>query len=121
MFKKCLNKLSRRLNKLPISDYLRKDYYKRKKKYFKLLKSKKRSFFADLNAKIEIGRLIDWNALKKLKKALSNKTTNFDDYDRVKFLEFFENLYSTENNTMSKTIRDAHYTEANMINSSPTV
>ena len=43
-------------------------YYKRKKVYYKYLRCKKREHFAELNKKIEDGRLIDWKALKKTEK-----------------------------------------------------
>ena len=114
--KRSLNKCLRGVNKLPESDYLRKNFYMRKKKYYRLLKTKKHSFFSDLNAKIEDGHLIDWTALKKLKTARTNNTTQFDGSDREKFKVFFEKLYSGDSNTLSKSERDEYYTDALITN-----
>ena len=115
--KRYLNKILKQVDKLPTSDFNRNKYYRTKKDYFKTLRRKKRIYFSELNSKIESGIVLDWTALKKLKKESSSRRDAFDDHDRAIFTSFFKELYSAESNKMSVSDRESYRLEALSINS----
>ena len=68
--------------------------FEAKRQYNKLLKSKKRTYFANLNKEIENDDLknINWKKFKKLK-SQNKEDIGFDDYDLQNFYTFFKQLY----------------------------
>ena len=98
--KKGLARATNIVSVLPDSDYLRKNFYRVKKTYKKLVKKSKDRFFDKLNSDIESGKVLNWNQFKKLK---TQKSTNskFDSLDMENFENFFKNLYSNFHKSIS--------------------
>ena len=73
--KKELNKATRvtSKSKFPSSDFLRKNFYKTKKSYKKLINRTKNNYFYKLNKDIENGKILNWKQFKKLKSAKTDK------------------------------------------------
>ena len=66
--KRELDCLAKRYGKNPGSQDLRSDYYKKRREYKKLVKSKKVEFIYDLSQDIAAGNNINWGRFKKFKK-----------------------------------------------------
>ena len=111
-----MNKAARVTSKFPDSDYLRKNYYKVKKKYKSLVKSKKKDFFDKLNQDIEAGKILNWKQFKKLK-SLKTRRSDFDAYDMENFEDFFRQLYANEHTTISSQTKEGLLRDADLINS----
>ena len=84
----------------PDSDYLRKNFYRVKKTYKRLVSNSKDKFFDKLNADIESGKVLNWNQFKRLKTHKINKD-KFDSLDMENFEKFFRDLYSNVHGTIS--------------------
>ena len=97
--KQSLRKAAVTVSHFPDSDYLRNNFYKVKKHYKSLNKTKKDSFFDKINAEIEGGKIFNWSQFKKLKNLKSKKTV-FDAVDMVSFEKFFAKLYANEHQTI---------------------
>ena len=63
------------------------------------LNSNKNTFFAKLNEDIEGGKVLNWQAFKKIKGHKETKIQH-DSYDMDKFEKFFSNLYSDNHKTI---------------------
>ncbi|NRB82080.1 MAG: endonuclease/exonuclease/phosphatase family protein, partial [Saccharospirillaceae bacterium] len=113
--KRELNKASRIVTKFPASEFLRKNYYRVKKTYKKLISASKLTFFEKLNRDIEQGKVINWKQFKRLKEQKSSKS-QFDGHDMNKFEHFFENLYSSKNSAIPGQQRDTLLEEADKLN-----
>ena len=93
--KRMMNSALRKYNKSIANIALKRDYLNARKQYRKLLKTKKKMYFANLNEQIESAKkgTIDWAAYKKLKDT-NHEDTIFDDFDINTFYEFFQHLYT---------------------------
>ena len=93
--KKNMNSALRQLNKAISNISLKNDYLNARKHYRTILKTKKRTFFAQLNENIESSKRgsINWTAFKRLKDT-SQESTLFDDFDINTFYMFFQHLYT---------------------------
>ena len=89
------------VSQFPDSDYLRKNFYRVKKTYRKLVDRNKEKFFDKLNTEIESGKVLNWAQFKKLK---THKATvpKFDSLDMENFENFFTKLYSNVHGTISQ-------------------
>jgi hypothetical protein len=92
--KKSMNKSLRCMERHNLCLFHRHKYYNCKKGYFRLLRSKKRAFFSDMNTKIEAGNVLDWKSFKKLRMCKDANDSEFDDHTVAKFTTFFSDLYS---------------------------
>ena len=113
--KRLTNKAARLLSDFPDSDYLRQNYYKVKKQYKAILKSNKSSYFDQLNADIEDGKILNWKQFKRLKKRKSN-SPQFDSVDMSNFQKFFNDLYSNNHTTISQDQKQSFIQEADATN-----
>ena len=95
-----LNRATGIVSELPSSDYLRKNFYRVKKTYKRLVVNSKNSFFDKLNADIETGKVLNWSQFKKLK-TQKTSSTKFDSLDMENFERFFNELYSNVHGTIS--------------------
>ena len=86
--KRELSRATNIVSGLPDSDYLRKNFYRVKNTYKKLVNKSRDNFFDKLNADIESGKVLNWNQFKKLKTHKANKT-KFDSLDMENFERFF--------------------------------
>ena len=100
--KKELNKATRATSNFPSSDFLRKNYYKVKKSYKKLINRTKNNYFDKLNTDIENGKILNWQQFKRLKSIKKNGKIKFDSLDMENFQIFFTNLYSDSHATISE-------------------
>ena len=90
--KRELNCLAKRYGKNPGSQDLRSDYYKKRREYKKLVKSKEDKFIYDLSQDIAAGNNINWGRFKKLKR-LKECSSQLDAFDMYNFCSFFKRLY----------------------------
>lgn len=119
--KRELNKAARVVSKFPSSDFLRKNYYKVKKTYKKLIKRTKINYFDKLNNDIERGRVLNWQQFKRLK-SLKSEKNKFDSLDMEIFQTFFTDLYSDSHKTISTETKNDLINKAdNLNNNSPTL
>ena len=98
--KKGLARATNTVSQFPDSDYLRKNFYRVKKTYKKLVKKSKNRFFDKLNSDIESGKVLNWNHFKKLKTHKSSGP-KFDALDMENFENFFKKLYSNVHESIS--------------------
>ena len=98
--KRELSRATNIVSGLPDSDYLRKNFYRVKKTYKKLVTKSKDNFFDKLNADIESGKVLNWNQFKRLKTHKTNNT-KYDSLDMENFEKFFKELYSNVHDTIS--------------------
>ena len=113
--KRELNKATRSVSNFPSSDFLRKNYYKVKKSYKKLLKNSKQKYFKKLNSDIENGCILNWQKFKRLKSKHQDEL-QFDGYDMLNFENFYKNLYSDSHSTISDDQKKKLQTEADKLN-----
>ncbi|KAL5258289.1 hypothetical protein ACHWQZ_G008954 [Mnemiopsis leidyi] len=95
----------------PQSEFLRHNFYKVKSKYKKYVNKTRNKFFEDMNTDIENGKVLNWQAFKKLKQQKTNEKT-FDSYDMKRFENFFSNLYSDNHKTVTADQKKAFLDEA---------
>ena len=93
--KREVSKCAKLIDKQPNDEKTRQEFYKKKKEYKSLLKSKKGEFHFNMNTKINQGNGINWKTFKKLREQAKDKDT-FDVYDLQCFYKFFDNLYSSK-------------------------
>ncbi|NRB81926.1 MAG: RNA-directed DNA polymerase, partial [Saccharospirillaceae bacterium] len=115
--KRAVNKAAKIVSQFPDSEYLRKNFYKTKKHYKKLIKTKKSHFFDKLNLDIQQGKILNWKQFKRLK---THKTTKlqFDSCDMNNFEKYFKNLYNNQNSTISQNQKEELLHKADNINES---
>ena len=82
-----LRKATTTVSGYPDSSFLRDNYYKVEGCYKKLINSTKNTFFAKLNEDIEGGKVLNWQAFKKIKRHKETKIQH-DSYDMEKFEKF---------------------------------
>ena len=114
--KREINKCARIVTQHPDSEYLRKNYYKVRKQYKKLLSSHKTKYFDDLNKNIEQGKILNWKQFKRLKDQKSNNKPQFDSLDMSNFENFFSNLYSNNHTSIPSEQRDTYQQQADNVN-----
>ena len=90
--KKKLCKATRKYNKYPFNEEIRKNFYTKKREHSNIIKKKKEKFECDANTKIESGSNLDWHSFKRLK-SLNDEETEFDQFDLHNFFSFFKDLY----------------------------
>ena len=90
--KRSLNILAKRYGANPNDSFLRTLYYNQRKRYRKLIKSKKEGFISSLCQDIENGNNINWSRFKKIKD-LKNRGRQLDVFDMKNFCDFFKRLY----------------------------
>ena len=112
--KRELSRATTIVSEFPNSDYLRKNFYRVKKTYKKMVIKSRDSFFAKLNADIESGKVLNWNQFKKLKTLKANNT-KFDSLDMENFERFFKDLYSNAHETISEEKKAELSEEATLI------
>ena len=100
----------------PNSDFLRENFYKVKGSYKRLIDSTKNKFFGKLNEDIEGGKVLNWQAFKKIKGHKEDKIPH-DSYDMDRFERFFTDLYSDKHKTLNAEKKDKLLREADTINS----
>ena len=83
--------------------------------YKKLLSKTSNKFFEQLNSDIENGKVLNWQAFKKLKSHKTNKIQH-DSYDMDKFETFFRELYSDTHKTLDKEQKDGYVELADSLN-----
>ena len=93
--KRELNKIGKSYGKDPTNQCLKLQYYNKKKKYSKLVKTKKACFISQLSQDIETGKDINRKSLKKLKVA-QNQGSSLDAFDMLNFCDFFKKLYGSK-------------------------
>ena len=103
----------------PNSNFLRDNYYKVKGCYKRLINNTKNTFFAKLNEDIESGKVLNWQAFKKIKGYKENMIQH-DSYDMDKFEKFFSTLYSDNHKTIDSNKKDELISEADTINNTTT-
>ena len=69
-----------------------------------------------MNSDIESGKVLNWQAFKKLKQKKQDKQ-NFDSHDMQKFETFFGELYSDKHKTISADQKAALMDDADKLNS----
>ena len=102
-----LQKAARTTSKFPMSDFLRKNFYKVKKSYKTLRKKHENIYFDNLNRDIENGKILNWHQFKRLKSHKSDKI-KFDSHDMNNFESFFTNLYSDEHPTINQAAKQSY-------------
>ena len=112
--KRELSRATNIVSGLPDSDYLRKNFYRVKNTYKKLVTKSKDNFFDKLNTDIESGKVLNWNQFKKLKTHKANKI-KFDSLDMENFEKFFKALYSNVHETISDEKKTEIFNEASRI------
>ena len=117
--KRELKKATNATSKFPTSEFLRHNFYRVKKSYKKLLSRTKNVYFENLNKDIEDGKILNWQAFKKLKKQKTSKT-QYDSHDMKNFQSFFEKLYSDNHKTINSEKKDKYLKEADNINNTAT-
>ena len=80
------------------NSFIRENVYKVKGNYIKILSKTSNKFFEQLNSDIENGKVLNWQAFKKLKSHKTNKIQH-DSYDMDKFETLFRELYSDTHKT----------------------
>ena len=118
--KRELNKATRTVSGHPSSNFLRENFYKVKGCYKRLINKTKNTFFEKLNDDIEGGKVLNWQAFKKLKSHKENKIQH-DSYDMNRFENFFSGLYSDNHKTIDSNRKEELLREADTINNNKTV
>ena len=103
----------------PSSNFLRTRYYQIKKDYKKIISSSTTEFFEKMNSDIEDGKVLNWQAFKRLKKQKTEEL-NFDSHDMTTFQDFFSNLYSDNHLTVTDGRKSEFIQEADMSNETST-
>ena len=97
------------------NSFIRENFYKVKGIYKKILSKTSNKFFEQLNSDIENGKVLNWQAFKKLKSHKTNKIQH-DSYDMDKFETFFRELYSDTHKTLNKEQKDGYVELADSLN-----
>ena len=105
--KRELRKATNTVSGYPDSSFLRDNYYKVKGCYKKL------------NEDIEGGKVLNWQAFKKIKRHKETKIQH-DSYDMEKFEKFFSNLCSDNHKTIDNNKKEEFIREADTINNNTT-
>ena len=113
--KRELRKAANATSKFPTSEFLRHNFYKVKKSYKKIISRTKNAYFEHLNKDIEDGKILNWQAFKKLKKQKTSQP-QYDSHDMNNFHSFFENLYSDNHKTIGHAKKDIYLKRADSIN-----
>ena len=117
--KRELRKATSTTDSFPSSDFIRSNFYLVKGNYKRILSKSQTEFFSRMNTDVENGKVLNWQAFKKLKQQKQDKI-NFDSYDMQKFETFFGELYSDKHTTISDDQKEALIDEADKLNSTAT-
>ena len=112
--KRELSRATNIVSEFPDSDYLRRNFYRVKKTYKKMVIKNRDNFFDKLNADIESGKVLNWGQFKKLKTHKA-QNTKFDSLDMENFETFFKTLYSNTHETIPKEKKSEFSDEARII------
>ena len=113
--KRELRKAAKATSDFPTSDFIRKEFYKVKGHYKRLLSKTSSNYFQNLNKDIEDGKVLNWQAFKKLK-SQKNSKIKYDSHDMDKFENFFKNLYSDNHSTLNKNTKNNFLKQADILN-----
>ena len=113
--KRHLRQATNTVSSHPDSNFLRDNYYKVKGSYKRLINHTKNKFFGKLNEDIEGGRVLNWQAFKKIKGHKEDKIPH-DSYDMHRFERFFSDLYADKHKTVDAGKKDNLLREADNIN-----
>ena len=113
--KRELRKATKSTSDFPTSDFLRQNFYCVKSEYKKILSKSKTRYFEKLNKDIEDGKILNWQAFKKLKKQKETKTA-YDSLDMNNFEAFFQELYSDKHSTVTDDQKEEYLKKADDIN-----
>ena len=117
--KRELRKATDSTDNFPSSEFLRRNFYKVKHSYKKILKNAKNNFFKGMNSDIENGKVLNWQSFKKLKQH-KTETKDFDSHDMKTFEKFFSMLYSDNHSSINNTQKQNFMTAALNINENST-
>ena len=117
--KRELKKATKATSEFPSNDFIRQNFYLVKGSYKRLLKKSKTNYFKNLNKDIEDGKILNWQAFKKLKRKKSKKL-DFDSHDMSTFESFFKTLYSDDNSTINSEKKEDYINKADKINTTST-
>ena len=115
--KRELRKAAKTTSHFPDSDFIRYNFYLVKGSYKRLISNSRNEFFTRMNRDIEGGKVLNWQAFKKLKHQKQDKA-DFDSYDMDKFESFFQNLYSDSHKTISPDQKNKLLEKADIIDQS---
>ena len=90
--KKKLRLATKKFNKNPLIEVIRKEYFDKKREYSMIRKKKKEQFDYEANKEIESGKNIDWKSFKMLK-SQNDEEPEYDLFDLQNFFVFFKDLY----------------------------
>ena len=106
-------------SEFPTIDIIRRNYYRVKGKYKRLLKKTETKYFENLNKDIEDGKILNWQSFKRLKKHKTDKI-DFDSHDMHVFETFFTDLYTDHHTTINDEKKDTLINTADNINNTST-
>ena len=117
--KKELRKATKATSDFPTSNFIRENFYKVKSNYKRLLRNTRTKYFGNLNNDIEDGKVLNWQAFKKLKDH-KNSRVNFDSHDMKKFENYFTELYSDKHKTIDNNKKHDLINHADLLNKTST-
>ena len=117
--KRELRKATTATENFSTSDFIRCNYYLVKGSYKRIISQSKHEFLSKMNKDIENGKVLNWQAFKKLKQQKQEKT-DFDSHDMESFETFFSKLYSDRHNTIPNELKQEFLNEADIINENST-
>ena len=109
--RKLLKRATDLTNSFPTEEKIKSLYYRVKGRYKKMIRNSKARYISNINRDIEDGKVVNWEAFKKVKNCSSPKE-QFNAVDMNNFESFFKELYSDTHTTLSpedkeRMLRDA--------------
>eukprot|EP00116_Pleurobrachia_bachei_P000592 sb/3460854/ len=102
-------------DRFPAADSLRKNFYRVKGGYRRLVRNAKARHDSKLNSDIEEGKVLNWQAFNNLKRGKTHNVTQSAS-EMEQFQNFFEDLYADSHPTLSDESKTEMLAEADLIN-----